>query len=224
MYGDDDVKDRNALLNVHELFFSIQGEGTRTGEPCAFVRLARCNLRCRWCDTTQAFKVGKDMTVEEAVSWVERHPTKTASVTGGEPLLQPAAFDLIMALAERDYTVIVETSGSIDITPVDPRAVVILDLKCPGSGCTEHMVWGNVEALRPHHEVKFVIADERDFRWAAEQVESRGLAGRATVLFSPVWGELAPEVLAGWVLKEGLPVRLNIQLHKYLWGPDTEGV
>ncbi len=218
------MKDRNALLNVHELFFSLQGEGTRTGEPCAFVRLARCNLRCRWCDTTQAFKAGRDMTVEEAVSWVERHPTKVASVTGGEPLLQPAAFDLITALAERDYTVIVETSGSIDITPVDPRAVVILDLKCPGSGCTEHMLWGNVEALRPHHEVKFVIADERDFRWAAEQVESRGLAGRATVLFSPVWGELAPEVLAGWVLKEGLPVRLNIQLHKYLWGPDTEGV
>ena len=218
------MKDRNALLNVHELFFSLQGEGTRTGEPCAFVRLALCNLRCRWCDTTQAFKAGKDMTVEEAVSWVEGHPTKVASVTGGEPLLQPAAFDLITALAERDYTVIVETSGSIDITPVDPRAVVILDLKCPGSGCTEHMLWGNVEALRPHHEVKFVIADERDFRWAAEQVESRGLAGRATVLFSPVWGELAPEVLAGWVLKEGLPVRLNIQLHKYLWGPDTEGV
>ncbi len=218
------MKDRNALLNVHELFFSLQGEGTRTGEPCAFVRLALCNLRCRWCDTTQAFKAGKDMTVEEAVSWVERHPTKVASVTGGEPLLQAAAFDLITALAERDYTVIVETSGSLDITPVDPRAVVILDLKCPGSGCTEHMLWGNVEALRPHHEVKFVIADERDFRWAAEQVESRGLASRATVLFSPVWGELAPEVLAGWVLKEGLPVRLNIQLHKYLWGPDTEGV
>ncbi len=218
------MKDRNALLNVHELFFSLQGEGTRTGEPCAFVRLARCNLRCRWCDTTQAFKAGKDMTVEEAVSWVEGHPTKVASVTGGEPLLQPAAFDLITALAERDYTVIVETSGSIDITPVDPRAVVILDLKCPGSGCTEHMLWGNVEALRPHHEVKFVIADERDFRWAAEQVESHALADRATVLFSPVWGELAPEVLAGWVLKEGLPVRLNIQLHKYLWGPDTEGV
>ena len=224
MYGDDDVKDRNALLNVHELFFSIQGEGTRTGEPCAFVRLARCNLRCRWCDTTQAFKAGNDMTVEEAVSWVERHPTKIASVTGGEPLLQPAAFDLITALAERDYTVIGETSGSIDITPVDPRAVVILDLKCPGSGCTEHMLWDNVEALRPHHEVKFVIADERDFRWAAEQVESRGLADRATVLFSPVWGELAPEVLAGWVLKEGLPVRLNIQLRKYRWGADTEGV
>ncbi len=218
------MKDLNALLNVHELFFSLQGEGTRTGEPCAFVRLARCNLRCRWCDTTQAFKAGKDMTVEEAVSWVDSHPTKNASVTGGEPLLQPAAFDLITALAERDYTVIVETSGSIDITPVDPRAVVILDLKCPGSGCTEHMLWGNVKALRPHHEVKFVIADERDFRWAAEQVESHGLADRATVLFSPVWGELAPEVLAGWVLKEGLPVRLNIQLHKYLWGPDTEGV
>ena len=218
------MKDRNALLNVHELFFSLQGEGTRTGEPCAFVRLARCNLRCRWCDTTQAFKAGKDMTVEEAVSWVERQPTKIASVTGGEPLLQPAAFDLITALAERDYTVIVETSGSIDITPVDPRAVVILDLKCPGSGCTEHMLWDNVEALRPHHEVKFVITDERDFRWAAEQVESHGLADRATVLFSPVWGELAPEVLAGWVLKEGLPGRLNIQLHKYLWGPDTEGV
>jgi 7-carboxy-7-deazaguanine synthase len=218
------MKGRNSLLNVHELFFSIQGEGTRTGEPCAFVRLARCNLRCRWCDTTQAFKAGEDMTVDEALSWVARHPTTLASVTGGEPLLQPAAFDLTTALAERGYTVLVETSGSIDISPVDPRAVVILDLKCPGSGCTEHMVWENVEALRPHHEVKFVIADERDFRWAAEQVARHELDRRATVLFGPVWGELDPETLAGWILKEGLAVRLNIQLHKYLWGPETEGV
>ncbi|MFQ6672028.1 MAG: radical SAM protein [Candidatus Tectimicrobiota bacterium] len=218
------MTDRKALLNVHELFFSLQGEGTHTGEPCAFVRLARCNLRCRWCDTTEAFTKGTDMTVDEAVAWVTKQPTKTASVTGGEPLLQPSAFDLITALADRGYTVLVETSGSIAIAPVDPRAVVVLDLKCPGSGCTEHMVWDNIEALRPHHEVKFVIADERDFRWAAEQVARYELARRATVLFGPVWGELAPETLATWILKEGLPVRLNIQLHKYLWGPETEGV
>lgn len=216
--------ENQALLDVHEVFFSLQGEGTQAGEPCAFIRLARCNLRCRWCDTTQAYASGEKMTVEEAVERLGRYPTRLASVTGGEPLWQPAAFDLIEALAEEGYTVVVETNGSVDISPVDPRAVVVLDIKCPGSGCTEHMLWENLKALRPHHEVKFVIADERDFAWAAEQVSLHGLEERARVLFSPVWGELSPETLADWILKAGLPVRLNVQLHKYLWGPDTEGV
>lgn len=212
------------MLNVHEIFFSVQGEGTRAGEPCAFIRLSRCNLRCRWCDTTQAYKAGEDMTVTEALERLGRHQTKLVSVTGGEPLLQPAAFRLIEALAEEGCTVLVETNGSVDIRGVDERAVVVLDIKCPGSGCTQHMLWENIEALRPHHEVKFVIADERDFLWAKEQILLRDLHRRSTVLLSPVWGELTPVALAEWILKAGLPVRLNIQLHKYLWGPDVEGV
>lgn len=211
-------------MNVHEIFFSVQGEGTRAGEPCAFIRLSRCNLRCRWCDTTQAYKAGEDMTVEEALERLRRHPAKLASVTGGEPLLQPSAFRLIEALADEGYTVLVETNGSVDISGVDERAVVVLDIKCPDSGCTEHMLWENIEALRPHHEVKFVIADERDFLWAKEQILQRGLHRRSAVLLSPVWGEVAPVTLAEWILKAGLPVRLNIQLHKYLWGPNVEGV
>jgi 7-carboxy-7-deazaguanine synthase len=218
------MEDRSDILNIYELFFSLQGEGSRAGEPCAFIRLARCNLRCRWCDTTQAYKEGQEMTLEEVLVWTGRQPTKLVCITGGEPLLQPVAFQLISALADRDYTVLVETSGSIDISGVDPRAVIILDLKCPGSGCTEHMVWDNILRLRPKDEVKFVISDEKDFRWAVEQVARYGLTRRAKVLFSPVWGELEPSTLASWILKEGLPVRLNIQLHKYLWGPETEGV
>lgn len=216
--------DSPSVLNVHEIFFSVQGEGTRAGEPCAFIRLSRCNLRCRWCDTTQAYKAGEDMTVTEALERLGRHQTKLVSVTGGEPLLQPAAFRLIEALAEEGCTVLVETNGSVDIRGVDERAVVVLDIKCPGSGCTQHMLWENIEALRPHHEVKFVIADERDFLWAKEQILLRDLHRRSTVLLSPVWGELTPVALAEWILKAGLPVRLNIQLHKYLWGPDVEGV
>ena len=212
------------LLEVHDLFLSLQGEGTRAGEPCAFIRLARCNLRCRWCDTTRAYGPGETMMVEQALERLSLYPTKLASVTGGEPLLQPAVFDLIEALADRGYTVLVETNGSVDIRPVDDRAVVVLDVKCPGSGCSEHIRWDNFEALRAHHEVKFVISDERDFRWAAEQVARYGLVERATVLFSPVWGELAPDTLGQWILKEGLSVRLNIQLHKYLWGHEAEGV
>jgi 7-carboxy-7-deazaguanine synthase len=164
------------------------------------------------------------MTVEEALERLRRYPTRFAAVTGGEPLLQPAALELIAALADEGYTVVVETNGSVDISPVDARAIVVLDIKCPGSGCSEHMRWDNLEALRPHHEVKFVIADERDFRWAAEQVSSHRLSNRATVLFSPVWGELDPRTLSEWILKAGLPVRLNIQMHKYLWGPEAEGV
>jgi 7-carboxy-7-deazaguanine synthase len=213
-----------SILDVHEIFFSLQGEGTRAGEPCAFIRLSRCNLRCRWCDTTQAYASGEKMAMEEVLERLRRYPTKLASVTGGEPLLQPAAFDLIRALAEDGYTVVVETNGSVDISPVDSRAVVVLDIKCPGSGCTDHMLWDNLQALRPHHEVKFVVADERDFRWAAEQVSLHGLEQRSRVLFSPVWGELSPTTLSEWILKAGLPVKLNVQLHKYLWGPDTEGV
>lgn len=218
------MSSKQSVLDVHEIFFSVQGEGTRVGEPCAFIRLARCNLRCRWCDTTQAYAPGQAMTVEETLERLRRYPTRFAAVTGGEPLLQPAALELIAALADEGYTVVVETNGSVDISPVDARAIVVLDIKCPGSGCSEHMRWDNLKALRSHHEVKFVIADERDFRWAAEQVSSHRLSDRATVLFSPVWGELDPRTLSEWILKAGLPVRLNIQLHKYLWGPEAEGV
>jgi 7-carboxy-7-deazaguanine synthase len=213
-----------ATLTVNEIFFSIQGEGTRAGRPCVFLRLTGCPLRCTWCDTAYAFYEGTKRTPLDVLEEIARHPSRLVQVTGGEPLSQPAIFPFLTTLLDAGYEVLVETSGHVLVDRVDPRAVVILDLKAPGSGETARMEWRNVDLLRPQDEVKFVIQDRGDYEWSRTVVVERRLQERATVLFSPVHGVLAPGDLAAWVLADGLPVRVQVQLHKYLWPGVERGV
>ena len=211
------------MLRVTEIFHSIQGESSHAGRPCIFVRLAGCNLRCRWCDSEYTFTGGERMSIDNVVERVRGYGCDLVEVTGGEPLAQPEAFALIERLCQEGFEVLVETSGSIDIAPADRRAKIILDVKCPGSGEVEKNYWPNLDQLRPHDEIKFVIADRADYEWARGVIETRKLAGR-TILFSPVWEELALKPLAEWMLADGVPARLQTQLHKHIWGADVKGV
>ena len=213
-----------ATLTVNETFFSIQGEGTRAGQPCVFVRLTGCPLRCTWCDTAYAFQEGERRSVDDVVREIERHPCRRVLVTGGEPLAQPAAFALVARLLDDGWEVLVETSGHIPIDALDRRAVTILDVKAPGSGETHRMEWRNLDRLARGDEVKFVLADRADYEWSRALVREKRLAERCVVLFSPVHGVLDPGDLGRWILDDGLDVRLQVQLHKYLWPGVERGV
>ena len=212
------------MLTVNEIFFSIQGEGTRAGRPCVFVRLAGCPLRCTWCDTAYAFHEGEKRSEDDILAQVESFPCGLVELTGGEPLSQPAAFPFITRLLDSGREVLVETSGHVLLEGLDPRAVAILDVKAPGSGETHRMEWRNLDLLKPKDEVKFVIADRRDYEWSRDLCREKGLLDRCPVLFSPVHGVLDPGELARWILADGLPVRLQVQLHKYLWPGVERGV
>jgi 7-carboxy-7-deazaguanine synthase len=212
------------VLTVNEVFFSIQGEGTRAGRPCAFVRLTGCPLRCVWCDTAYAFHEGRRRSEDDVIAELERWPTRLLCLTGGEPLAQPAAFPFATRLLDGGWELTIETSGHVSLEPLDRRAVVILDVKTPGSGESARMDWSNPERLRAQDEAKFVIDGRGDYEWSRELVRERELTRRCTVLFSPVHGQLAPGTLAHWILEDGLAVRLQIQLHKYLWPEATRGV
>lgn len=211
-------------MRITEIFHSIQGESSYAGQPCVFVRLTGCPLRCTWCDSDYTFSGGTEMTMDEVLTKVRAYHCPLVEVTGGEPLHQPEAFSLIEALCTEGYDVLIETSGAIDIALVDQRAYVILDVKCPGSGMLDRMRWENLARLTGKDEAKFVIKDRADYEWAREIVKSYGLAERCTVLFGPVFGELEPRQLAEWVLADRLPVRFQLQLHKYVWAPDMRGV
>ena len=211
------------MIRITEIFHSIQGESSHAGRPCAFVRLTGCNLRCRWCDSEYTFTGGEKLPLDDVVSRVNAYGTKLVEITGGEPLAQPEAFDLIRRLLDDDYEVLIETSGSIDIAPVDRRAKLILDIKCPGSGEVAKNRWSNLDDLRDHDELKFVIADRADYEFARDLIAQRNL-GRWTVLLSPVWGELELKPLAEWMLADRVPARLQTQLHKHIWGADVHGV
>jgi 7-carboxy-7-deazaguanine synthase len=214
-----------ALLLVNEIFLSIQGESTRAGLPCAFVRLTGCNLRCNWCDTDYAFDEGRKMTVAQVVEQVEAFRCPLVEITGGEPLLQERVYPLIGSLLERGHTVMIETSGASDVSRLDPRVIKIMDLKCPGSGESEKNLWSNLEHLTARDEIKFVIGDRADYEWAREVVATRALAARVhAVLFSCVFGRLEPARLAAWMLHDGVPARLQLQIHKYIWPPDARAV
>ncbi len=204
-------------LRINEIFFSIQGESTRVGLPTVFVRLTGCPLRCRWCDTEYAFHEGATRSLDDILAEVRRHPARHVCVTGGEPLAQPAVHGLMAALADTGLEVSLETSGALDTGVVDPRVRVVMDLKCPDSGEVERNRWANLGHLKPHDEVKFVIASRTDYEWMRDVLQREGLARRCTVLASPVWGEVDPAALAGWVLDDGLDVRLQVQMHKVLW-------
>ena len=213
------------VLTVNEIYLSVQGESTHVGRPCVFVRLTACDLRCRWCDTAYAFTGGRKMSIDEVLAEIARHGTPLVEITGGEPLLQRDVYPLMERLLEQRYGVLLETGGHVPLDEVPDAVVAVVDVKCPGSGEAARMHWPNVEQLSPHDEVKFVIADRADFDYAADVVRRFGLQDRAAaVLFSPVHGELDPATLAKWILDARLPVRLQIQAHKYIWTPETRGV
>lgn len=211
-------------LVVHEVYASIQGESTHAGRPCTFVRLAACHLRCTWCDTPHAFDEGTRRSVDDVVAEAHGRGIDRVEVTGGEPLLQPGVYPLMARLADLGHTVLLETSGSLDIGRVDPRVVRIVDFKCPGSGEVGNNRWENVALLTPKDEVKFVLADRADYEWAREVVRAHRLDRRCEVLLSTAHGLLAPADVVRWMLEDGLPARFQLQLHKVIWDPGARGV
>ena len=213
------------LVTINEIFYSVQGESSYAGRPCVFVRLTACDLRCSWCDTPYAFHEGRKRPVDEVLADVERFDCPLVEVTGGEPLLQDAVYPLMERLLERGKTVLLETGGHRSTARVPAAVVTILDIKCPGSGEAARTDWDNLARLRPHDEVKFVIKDRADYEYARAAIEEHRLAQRAAAIhLSPVHGVLDPKLLSGWVLADSLPVRVQLQLHKYIWSPETRGV
>lgn len=211
-------------LLIHEIYRSLQGESIYAGLPCVFVRLAVCDARCVWCDTPHAFNQGERMPLDCVVERALSFDCPLIEVTGGEPLLQPEAFPLTSRLADAGTTVLLETSGAHDIRPVDRRVHIIMDLKCPDSGECENNYWPNLDKLKASDEIKFVISTKRDFEWAVETIRRHFLDRRHTVLISAVHGELPLADLAQWVLDSGLSIRMQLQMHKFIWGPDRRGV
>jgi len=213
------------LLTINEIFHSVQGESTYAGRPCVFVRLTACDLRCSWCDTPYAFHEGRKQPLEDVLAEVDRFGCELVEVTGGEPLLQEAVYPLMDALLERGRTVLLETGGHRSTARVPDRVVTILDIKCPGSGESAKNDWSNLDRLRPHDEVKFVIKDRADYDYARDVVTRHQLAARAAAIhFSPVHGVMNARELSEWVLADRLPVRVQLQLHKYIWDPAARGV
>jgi 7-carboxy-7-deazaguanine synthase len=211
-------------MRVTEIFHSIQGESTFAGLPCVFVRVTGCPLRCTWCDTAYAFHDGDEMSLDQIIARVRAFGSRLVEITGGEPLHDPEAFELITRLLDAGFAVLVETSGAISIEPVDPRAVIIMDLKCPGSGMADRNLWSNLDRLKPGDQVKFVLKDREDYLWARDVLARTRVHERQTVLFSPVFGELDPKRLADWMLEDHVSARLQLQLHKLIWDPAARGV
>ena len=205
-------------LRISEIFYSLQGESSRVGLPTVFVRLTGCPLRCTYCDTAYAFSGGKNMALMQILTEVAHYPTRYVTVTGGEPLAQKDCLPLLRALCDAGYEVSLETGGALDISGVDARVMKVLDIKTPASGEVEKNRWANLAILHERDEIKFVLCDEADYAWAVQMLRERNLADTCTVLFSPSYGQLSPTVLADWILRDHLPVRMQMQLHKVLWG------
>jgi len=214
------------VLRVTEIFRSIQGESTHAGRPCTFVRLTGCPMRCTWCDSEYTFTGGEHISLAEVMKQVHDFGCRLVEVTGGEPLAQREGFDLIKRLCDEDYEVLVETGGYVSTEGLDQRAKIILDVKCPASGEAERNHWPNLARLRPHlDEVKFVVANRDDWDFARKVVGDYDLESRAgSILISPAWGLIDLKELANWIGESGLNVRMQLQMHKYIWGPDVQGV
>ncbi len=212
------------MLRVTEIYRSVQGEGKHAGYPCVFVRLTGCNLRCTWCDTEYGYNGGKDFSLNEILTKVASYNTQLVEVTGGEPLLQEETPQLVDLLLENGYTVLIETAGSIDISCVSEKAVRIVDMKCPGSGMLDKNLYKNLDLVTDKDEVKFVIKDKTDFDWSLNLIKEYDLENKTQVLVSPVYGEMDQEKLTEWLLESGINARMQVQLHKIIWGPDKTGV
>jgi len=213
------------MLTINEIFHSVQGESTYAGRPCVFVRLTACDLRCTWCDTPYAFYEGSKRSLDDVIGEVDRYGCSLVEVTGGEPLLQEEVYPLMQRLLDSGKTVLLETGGHRSTERVPADVVTILDVKCPGSGEVAKNDWKNLERLRPQDEVKFVVKDRADYEFARDVIARHALVGLASALhLSPVHGVLDPKTLSEWVLADQLAVRVQLQLHKYIWSPDTRGV
>jgi 7-carboxy-7-deazaguanine synthase len=217
-----------SALKINEIFYSIQGEGSRAGLPCVFVRLHGCGLRCSWCDTPYALdhrEGGEMMETGDVLSRIASFRCDFVELTGGEPLEQEAAFPFLTELCDQGFTVAVETGGHVDIARVDPRVIVIMDLKCPASGMSKKNLLENIAYLKPTDEVKFVISNREDYEWTRALIEREHLSQRCgEILLSPVFGAIEARDLAAWILEDRLPVRMQLQMHKFIWDPDTRGV
>jgi 7-carboxy-7-deazaguanine synthase len=211
-------------LRVNEIYRSIQGESSYTGLPCVFVRLTYCNLRCSYCDTEYAFYEGRDYTVDQTLEEVDRYQCSLVEITGGEPLLQKEVYPLMDRLVGSGLTVLLETSGSIDVGSVNPRVIKIMDLKCPSSGECERNLYTNLDKLQPHDEIKFVIGTREDYLWTKGILQQHRLTERFPVLLSTAFGQMQPGQLVKWLLEDNLKVRFQLQAHKYIWDPETRRV
>ncbi len=211
-------------LKVNEIFYSIQGESSYAGLPCVFIRLTYCNLRCTYCDTEYAFYEGKDMSIDEILNEIKKYNCNLVEVTGGEPLFQTGAFELLTKLCDQGYKVLLETSGSISIEKVDKRVTIIMDLKTPSSKMMKKNIYSNIDFLKPQDEIKFVIGSREDYEWSKEIIEKYDLKNKCKILMGCVFGELSNLDLATWILEDNLPVRFQMQLHKYIWEPEKRGV
>ena len=213
------------MLKINEIYHSIQGESTSAGKPCVFVRLTFCNLRCTYCDTEYAFYEGKDMSVQQVIDEVKKHDCKLVEITGGEPLVQLNECLLLMKkLCELDYEVLIETGGSISIKEIDPRVKIIMDLKCPSSGMDQKNLYENIQYLKSTDELKFVIGNREDYEWTLKLLNKYNLHGKCEILFSVVFGKLESVELVNWILEDKIDVRFQLQMHKYIWYPETKGV
>jgi 7-carboxy-7-deazaguanine synthase len=213
------------MLKINEIYHSIQGESTSAGRPCVFVRLTYCNLRCAYCDTEYAFYEGKDMSVQQVINEIEKYKCKLVEITGGEPLVQMyECIDLMHKLCDLGYEVMIETGGSLSIKEIDSRVKIIMDLKCPSSGMEKKNLYENVQYLKSTDELKFVIGNREDYEWSVEKLNKYHLQGKCEILFSVVFGELEPVDLVNWILEDKLDVRFQLQMHKYIWHPETKGV
>ena len=211
-------------MRLTEIFYSIQGESSFIGRPCVFIRTTACNLRCVWCDTAYSFYGGEEMRLDDIMKRVASYGCKLVEITGGEPMLQKEIYELCDRLLAADYTVLIETGGSLDLSKLDPRVIKIVDLKCPGSGETEKNYWPNLDILQPHDQIKFVIKDRADYDWTLQVIRQHRLDARFHLLFSPVFGIMELRPLAEWMLADRVQAQLQVQLHKFIWSPETRGV
>jgi len=211
-------------LKINEIYYSVQGESTHTGRPCIFIRLTYCNLRCSYCDTEYAFYEGKDMEIAQIMTEIQQWDCNLVEVTGGEPLFQEECIDLLHELINSNYEVMLETGGSLSISDVPKKVIKIVDFKCPSSKMEKKNLWSIVDDLQGHDEVKFVIGNREDFDWAKDKITEYSIDKICTLLFSPTFGEIDPQLIVEWILADNLPVRMQMQMHKMIWSPEEKGV
>ena len=212
------------VLKINEIYYSVQGESTHMGRPCVFIRLTYCNLRCTYCDSEYAFYEGKDMEITHIMNEIKQWDCNLVEVTGGEPLFQDKCINLLNELVNSNYEVMLETGGSLSISDVPKKVIKIVDFKCPSSAMEKKNLWSIVEDLQPNDEVKFVIGNREDFDWAKDRITEYSLDKICTLLFSPTFEKIDPQLMVEWILAENLPVRMQMQMHKMIWSPDKQGV